>query len=156
MDTLTMLWRKEMIKEFSCADFQKCCELYLQVFNGPPWNDKWTNDTVSTYLRELLDHKRFLGYTLWDSDLLIGVVFCHLKKFYRGDEIFIDEMYISTDHQHKGHGTALMNEVEEFARKNSCISITLLTGIGKPAYNFYEKFGCKHLSHLAFMYKRID
>ena len=86
---------------------------------------------------------------------IIGAVFCHMKNHYRGDEIFVDEMFISPECQRKGHGTKLMNEVEKFAKDNSFISITLLTGKGKPAYDFYEKFGCKHLDHLAFMYKRM-
>ena len=78
-----------------------------------------------------------------------------MKNHYRGDEIFVDEMYIAPEYQCKGYGMELMNAVENFAKENSLISITLLTGIGKPAFNFYEKFGCKHLEHLAFMYKRI-
>jgi len=145
-----------MIKEFSDDDFQKCCELLVCVFNGPPWNDKWTNDTACIYLRELTDNRRFLGYTLWDDTVLLGAVFAHAKSHYRGDEIFIDELFVSPDHRHKGCGTALMDEVEKYAKENSFISITLLTSIEKPAFQFYEKFGCKHLDHLAFMYKRIS
>ena len=144
-----------MIKKFSVSDFPQCCELFIQVFNSEPWKDCWTNDTANTYLHELLDNKRFFGYTLWDSDLLIGVVFCRMKNHYKGNEIFIDEMYISSVYQNKGHGTELMEAVEEYAKQNSAISITLLTGTDTPAFEFYKKFGCKELEHLAFMYKRI-
>lgn len=144
-----------MIKEFSANDFQECCDLFIKVFNGAPWNDKWTNETAQTYLQELTDNKRFLGYTLWNDKLLVGVVFCHKKNHYRGDEIFIDEMYIFPDCQRKGYGMKLMKKVELFAKENSVISITLLTGKNTPAFEFYEKFGCKHLEHLSFMYKRI-
>ena len=144
-----------MIKTFSIDDIQKCSELFIDVFNGSPWNDKWTSETANIYLQELIDNKRFLGFTLWDNDLLIGAVFCHMKNHYRGDEIFVDEMFISPDYQRKGYGMKLMNEVEKFAKDNSFISITLLTGKGKTAFDFYEKFGCKHLEYLAFMYKRM-
>jgi len=144
-----------MVREFSTNDLQKCCALFIRVFNDSPWNDNWTNETAYTYLQELVNNKRFLGYTLWDNGLLIGAVFCHMKNHYRGDEIFIDEMYISSDYQRKGHGMELMNAVEKYAKENYFISITLLTGIDKPAFNFYKKFGCKQLENLAFMYKRI-
>jgi len=86
---------------------------------------------------------------------LIGAIFCHMKNHYRGEEIFVDEMYISPAHQKKGYGTKLMNTVEEFARENNFISITLLTSMDKSAFTFYQEFGCKHLERLAFMYKRI-
>ena len=33
-----------MIKEFSIDDFPKCNDLFVQVFNGAPWHDKWTTD----------------------------------------------------------------------------------------------------------------
>jgi len=144
-----------MIKKFSSYDFQACCELFVKVFNGVPWNDKWTNETAKIYLQELVDNKRFLGYTLWKNDSLIGAVFCHMKNHYRGEEIFVDEMYISAEYQRRGYGMELMNAVEKFAKEQNFISITLLTGMDKPAFPFYQKFGCKHLEYLAFMYKRI-
>jgi len=145
-----------MIKKFSFDDFQKCCELFIKIFNGSPWNDKWTNETAHVYLYELTDHKRFLGYTLWDKNVLTGAVLCHMKNHYRGDEIFVDEIFISPDCQRKGHGTKLINEIEKYAKDNSFISITLLTGKNKSAFDFYERAGYKYLEHLAFMYKRME
>jgi len=144
-----------MIKVFSLDDMCKCVELFVQVFNAPPWNNKWTNNTAWKYLQEFSDSKQFLGYTLWDNDIIIGAVFGHLKSWYGGDEIYIDELYISPDYQRKGYGIALMDTVEKFAKENSFSSITLLTGVGSPAFSFYEKIGYKHLEHLAFMHKRV-
>ena len=142
-----------MIKEFSTSNLQKCCELYIQVFNGEPWNDNCTDEMAHAYLKELVEHKRFLGYTLWDGDCLIGAVFAHMKRF-KYDEIYIDELFISSDCQRKGNGTMLMSAIEKFAKENSIVSITLLTGVDKPAFNFYKKLGYKHLDYLAFLYKR--
>jgi len=144
-----------MTKIFSQDDLQKCCELYVKVFNGSPWYDKWTNDTAHAYLRELADNNRFLGYTLWDNDVLIGAVFAHMKNHYKGEEIFIDELFISPECQRKGYGMVLMDAVEKYARENGFVSVTLLTGVNKPPFAFYEKLGYKHLSHLAFMHKRM-
>jgi len=133
----------------------KCCELFIQVFNAPPWNDKWTNETTEKYLREIIDNKRFMGYTLWENDVLTGVVFCHIKSHYKGDEIFVDELFVSPDYQRKGYGMELMGAVEKYAKENSFVNITLLTSMGSPSFKFYEKFGCRHLDYLAFMYKHI-
>jgi len=132
-----------MIKEFAINDLQKCCEVFIQAFNRPPWNDEFTNETAYIYLKELVDNKRFAGYTLWDNELLIGAVFCHLRNNWRGDELIVDLMYISPDCQRKGYGEVLMNVVEKFAKENSCIIITLSTSVGAPAFSFYEKLGFK-------------
>ena len=144
-----------MTKKLTIDDLQNCCKLFTNVFNNPPWNDEWTTETARTYLRELIDHKRFLGYTLWENDTLIGAVFSHMKNHYRGEEILVDELFVSPDCQRKGYGMLLMDEIEKYARENSFISVTLLTGAGKPAFMFYEKRGYKHLNYLAFMHKRM-
>ena len=144
-----------MIKKFADCDLEKCCELYIEVFNQAPWNDEWTMDSAQLYLQELIDHKRFLGYTLWENDALLGVVLAHMKNHYRGEEIVVDELFISLDCQRKGYGMMLMEEVEKYAKENSFISVTLLTGVGMSAFNFYEKRGYKHLDYLAFMHKRM-
>ena len=144
-----------MIKMFSMSDLQKCSDLYVRVFNGEPWNEKWTNDTAHARLLEFVENKRFLGYTLWESDELIGAIFCHVKTFYSGNEIFIEEMWISPDYQRKGCGKLLMDGVEKYAKENGITSIALLTGKDKPAFNFYKKLDYNHLEFLAFMYKHI-
>jgi GNAT superfamily N-acetyltransferase len=144
-----------MVKKFLVDDLRKCRELFIQVFNGEPWNDNWTNETANTYLQELTGHNRFLGYTLWDGNQLIGAVFAHMKHF-KYDEIFIDELFISPVCQRKGYGIILMDAVETYAKENAIVSVTLLTGVGIPAFGFYGKLGYKHLDNMAFMYKRIE
>ena len=145
-----------MIKIFSDEDLQACCELYLKVFNSPPWNDTWTKETAFRCLSDLAEHKRFVGYTLWENEALIGAVFAHTKTFYKGDEIYIDELFISPDCQRRGHGLELMGAIEKFAAENSLSSITLLTAVKMPAFDFYEKQGYLHLEHMAFMYKKTE
>ena len=145
-----------MIKEFSIDDFPKCNDLFVQVFNGAPWHDKWTTDTANNYLRELIENNRFFGFTLWDNTVLVGTILCHAKNHYKGEEIFVDELFVSPDYQRKGHGMELMDAVDNFARENHFISVTLLTGKEKPSFHFFEKCGCKYLPYLAFMYKRIE
>jgi len=144
-----------LIREFLNSDLQKCCEVFIQVFNTFPWNDKWTDKTACEYLKELIDNKKFIGYTLWDNSILVGAIFCHMKTHYKGDEIFVDELFISTEYQRKGYGSALMESIEKYARENSLRSITLLTSLGSPAFKFYEKLSYNQLNYLAFMYKRM-
>jgi len=143
-----------MIKPFSMSDLQNCCELYVRTFNGEPWYDHWTVETAYDRLLELAENKRFLGYTLWNDDELIGAVFCFLKTYYNGSEIFVEELWVSSDYQRKGYGMKLMDEVEKYATENGITSVTLFTGKNKPSFDFYEKRGYNHLENLAYMHKR--
>ena len=145
-----------MVKEFSICDFQKCCEVFIQAFNRAPWDDKWTSKTAQIYLQELVDNRRFLGYTLWDNDLLIGAAFCHMRYNWRGDDITIDVMYISPDYQNKGYGQLLMNSIKLFAKKNSYACIILSTSENTPAFFFYKKTGFTQFGNSVTMYKLMN
>ena len=145
-----------MVKEFLINDIQKCCEILIQTFNNPPWNDKFTAETARIYLQELIDNKRFAGYTIWDNGLLVGAVFCHLRYNWRGDELSVDLIYISPEYQRKGYGGILMRTVEKYAKDHSCICISLSTNAGTPAFDFYGKIGFKEFpGKLIWLYKSI-
>ena len=107
------------------------------------------------YLCEITDHQRFIGYILWESDVLIGVVFCRIETHFNGDIMFVEELFISVDSQRKGYGAVLMKEVEKYASENSVVSVTLLTSRGTPPFKFYEKIGYANLDWLAFLQKSM-
>ena len=142
-----------MIKQFSVFDFEKVCEVFMQAFNSPPWNDEWTMETACIYLQELLDSKRFVSFTAWESDLLIGFAFCHARYNWRGDEVTIDLIGISPDYQRKGYGELLVKAIEQYSKENSLTGIVLSTSLNSPAFNFYEKLGFKNSTDSASMHK---
>jgi GNAT superfamily N-acetyltransferase len=143
-----------MIKNYTPDDFDRCCELYIQVFNGAPWFDKWTSESARAHVRELVDDNNFVGFTAWDGDL-VGAAFARTRTFYSGTELFIEELFIAPNCQRKGIGTALMREVESYAKSIAATNITLITGAGYPSFDFFAKCGCKHVDALAFMHKRV-
>ena len=144
-----------MIQPYMPETFEACRDLFVQVFNGAPWHDNWTRESAGARLREFVDHKRFVGFTLWEGDALVGAVFCHARTHYKGDEIVIEELFVSPDCQRNGYGTALMDAVEAYAREHVFRCVTLLTGKGYPSFAFYEKRGYRQLDWLAFMHRRV-
>jgi len=143
-----------VIKEFSIFDFRKVCEVFMKAFNET-WNDEWTIETARMYLQELLDNKRFVGFTAWENNSLIGFAFCHTRYNWRGDDMTIDLMGISPGYQRKGYGEMLIKAVEKFSKENFLIGIGLMTGLNKPAFNFYEKLGFKNSEDAASMSKSM-
>ena len=142
-----------MIKIYDDKYFSECIKILIETYNIPPWYETWTVEIAAKYLLELIENKRFYGIVLIESDELIGCAFCHLKTYHNGEELYIDEFFISPDNQRKGYGKLLMSVIDEYADENAIKSITLLTGKNKPAYEFYKKCGFTHLESLAFMYK---
>jgi len=83
-------------------------------------------------LHELISNKRFFGFTLWEDSFLTGAILCHGKSWYKGDEVYVDELFVAPELQHKGRGKTLMDRVEKFAKDNAYASITLMTGRENP------------------------
>ncbi|MBW4630802.1 MAG: hypothetical protein KME30_02515 [Iphinoe sp. HA4291-MV1] len=42
------------IQTFTAEHLDKCANLYVEVFNGEPWNEQWTIETARLRLLEIL------------------------------------------------------------------------------------------------------
>ncbi len=144
-----------MIKKFEHGDLQHCAEILITVYNNELWQCRWSKEIAEKYLREIVDNKRFVGFTIWNEDKLNGAIFCHEKTWWNNDEIFIDEMFILPEFQRQGYGTELLNAVEEYISQNRLAGFTLTTNRYAPAPCFYRKNGFCDADHVLYMYKEV-
>lgn len=145
-----------VVRDYAPEMFAACRELFIEVFNGEPWHDSWTQKSAEARLREFVDHRRFFGFTLWENGALLGAVFCHASTYYKGDEAFIDELFVSPEHRRKGCAKSLMEAVEARARERGLISITLLTDREYPSFGFFKGQGFRESKYMVFMYKGVE
>ncbi len=99
--------------------------------------------------------KNFVGYVLEDGKTIIGGVFAHKKVWWNNSEIFVEEMFIKPEQQHKGYGSMLMRQIEKYVNENRFAGITLSTNKYAPAPNFYRKNGFVDCEHVLFMAKEM-
>lgn len=144
-----------VIKMYKDEYLEVCAGLMMSAYNDEPWHNRWTMETATTYLLELVDHRRFVGFTVWKEDKLIGAAFCHEKTWWNNDELFIDEFYIAPQHQRQGYGKKLFQSIEQYIREKSLEGITLLTNARMPTTRFYQKNGLAAAEQIIFMYKKI-
>lgn len=140
-----------MVKPYHEDDFWYCVDLFVETFNGPPWNNSWDNQNAERHLRDLIDHNRFVGVTLWHQDVLVGAAFGHEQTWYKGDELCIDELYIAPAYQRQGYGKALMDAMRSYATESELCAVMLHTDRRHPAYAFFEKNGFAENEHMALM-----
>jgi len=145
-----------IIRAYTPESFGACRELFIEVFNGEPWHDNWTDESAGACLREIVGHQRFFGFTLWEEDTLMGAALCHGKTWCKGSEVIVDELFISPDCRHRGYGTALMEAVEGYARENGLTSIALLTDREYPAFGFYKGQGYRESKYMVWIYRRME
>lgn len=67
---------------------------------------------------------------------------CGCFKKFNTDSVEVKRMFVATNHQRKGIGAAILNELEKWAAETGHCSIVLETGIRQPeAIQLYQKLG---------------
>ncbi|MDR2686786.1 MAG: GNAT family N-acetyltransferase [Oscillospiraceae bacterium] len=144
-----------VIREYTPAMFAACLDLFIEAFNGAPWNDSWTEETAGACLREIVENTRFFGFTLWEGGALVGAAFCHAWTYWRGGQAYVDELFVAPGCQRKGYGGLLMEAVEAYARAQGLVSVTLLTNREYPSFAFFEGQGYRQSGYMVYMHKRM-
>ena len=143
------------IKRFSEQDLARCTELFIEVFNGEPWNDGWTFAKAKKYLLDFYQTPGFIGVFAVENGEILGFIFGVNRVWWSGDEFFINEMCVKTQCQNKGIGEVMLNYVIKELQSRNISSITLLTDRGIPAEDFYRKHGFEEIERILFLHKRI-
>lgn len=144
-----------MIKKFELGDLTACAEIMMSVYNNELWQCRWSLDTATDYLRDYVECKKFIGYTLWLDNKIKGAIFCHEKIWWNNNEVFIDEMFISPELQKQGYGTELLSVIENYIKEHNLAGFTLTTNRFAPAPKFYKKNGFSDAEHILFMFKEV-
>ncbi|MWC29752.1 GNAT family N-acetyltransferase [Paenibacillus sp. MMS18-CY102] len=143
------------VRSLAPEDLQGCIRLYRDVFNAEPWNDEWTEERVTEYLTDFTNMPRFKGIVAVQGDAIQGFIFGSVKKWWQGDEFFINEMCVRTDKQRSGIGTSLMQYLEQVMKEEDVRNLALLTDRGMSAEFFYKKYGFEEISRIMFLAKDV-
>lgn len=132
-----------------------CTDLYIQVFNGEPWNDKWTFETAKKRLDDIFLCPNFEGVVYVEEGQVKGAIFGNYEQFYEGVHYNLREMFITTELQGTGIGTNLLNELQVRLSDLGVTEIMLFTSKGNKTFEFYKKNGFCEWNSLVIMGKEI-
>lgn len=114
--------------------------LFVDVFNAPPWNDRWTPETAGRRLQDLLDTPGYAGSALVGTDgSLVGLVGGYRQRWYDGWHFYLAEMAVARDQQRNGLGSRLVTGFLDGL--DDVDGVYLLTDAGGAAGSFYAKHG---------------
>jgi GNAT superfamily N-acetyltransferase len=133
--------------------FKVCVDLFIRVFNSPPWNDKWT---VARARKYLANHTKFPGFTAYiarDKNKVIGFIFGQVSQWWHKKEYFIDEICIDPVYQRKGIGSRFLKTVMAALRKRRVNRFALITNKRIGPYTFYLKNGFTENKKMCIMTK---
>ncbi|KRF58491.1 GNAT family acetyltransferase [Bacillus sp. Soil745] len=128
----------EMIP-LTSENLELCIELYMNVFNREPWNERWTYETVKERLSDLLHTPKFLGFLFHIDHKPVGFIAGNSKVSDQGLTYYLAELCVNNQMQGKGHGSKMLRALEAELQKREIKSLYLLTANDGLAEAFYLK-----------------
>lgn len=116
-------------------------DLFIDVFNAPPWNDTWTREHARTRLLDIMKRPKFFGIAAYEENRPVGMVMGHGEQSFDGIHFQILEMCIANDRKGQGIGSDMMRELTAFLDEQGITSIYLLTMRGAGTEDFYRQHG---------------
>ena len=143
------------IRKISKSDLEELAKLMVDVYNAPPWNDKWTVETALESLNDISEFPKFFGNVIVDGNKIIGGIIGHIRRYSIESTFYIDEFFISEEYR----GTGLAKELYQTSikqLKQKGISGAFFTTLkNSRAYYFYVKQGAWDLEDSACFYHKF-
>jgi aminoglycoside 6'-N-acetyltransferase I len=143
------------VRPFEPGDIQACARVFMEAYNRMPWNYGWKEADAIRYLSEYASFGPFVGLVLCEGEEIAAACFAHRKTWWTGDQLFIDELFVSAESQGLGYGKVLMKKAEEYCREHKLDMITLMTNKLMPALKFYESIDYTRVDQYVFLFKQI-
>jgi len=142
-----------MIRNATRKDIKEVAELLLEEFRKPPFNER---DSLKAVLKSLNFYFR-IGkvYAAINKKEIIGVVVFKIEQYWEGRIIIIEDLAVREKFKRQGIGKALINKVENYARKNKFKRILFRTHKKSSSIKFYQKCGYKTRKDIINFEKKI-
>lgn len=129
------------IRKIQEDDIPQLSDLFVSVFNEPPWSQDWKKEWAFERLSIIFGSHRFYGCLAEVDKRAVGAVLSRLGSFMGELELEIMEMFVIRDKQRKDVGAALLNELKSYAQADGIQGFVLQTGRDTYAKDFYLKYG---------------
>jgi aminoglycoside 6'-N-acetyltransferase I len=129
--------------------------LYVRVFNAPPWNDGWTEETVKERFESFASYPTFFGLGLLADNTPTALAFGWRERVVTGWYFHLKELCVAPEMQRKGVGSELLAEVGRRVAPLGVTHILTETGQSVPARAFYDREGYK-LVPVVSLAKRLE
>ena len=142
-------------KIITLDDVKDLAEMYVETFNSEPWNDKWTIDTASKRLHQMINVEDFCGILARKNGTLCGMILGSKEQYFDGMMLNIKEFCIKNEMRGQGLGTEIFKEFEMRMKEEGISEIILFTSKGDYTEHFYHKQGLETYDGLTLMGKKL-
>lgn len=122
-------------------DVDALTELFVECFNGPPWNDGWSYEAAFDRLSAMLAARYSRGYVAIVDARLAGMLLGQKERWVAEYHFALQEMCVRPSLQRSGIGSQLLRHAVQELRAEKVEKMYLITSPGDAAEAFYAKVG---------------
>lgn len=136
------------IEEMSVAEIPAVIPLYIEYYNEHE-GGCWTEKTATTRIRQVLTMQGAKAFIAREDGQVVGFVMGYFKQYDDLMSYMLEEIVIASEKQHKGYGSALLEQVKKrvFAAGAACVELISINDDLHHA--FYGKMGFKNTTNYA-------
>jgi len=141
------------IRSATKKDIRDIAKLMLEEFTKPPFNERAAIPAVIKSLNFYFKLGKIFVVII--DKRLVGVVVFKVEQWWDGKLILIEDLAVKKTFKKQGINKALIDRVEQYARKNKINSVSFTTHKKSSAIEFYKRLGYKVEKNTIFMRKSV-
>lgn len=142
-------------EEITLKHLDEVVDFYIESFNSPPWNDKWTRTTAKNRLTQMINCEGSYGLVCFYENKPVGMILGNHEYYYDCLHFNIKELCIDNSKKGMGIGKKLLNEFTLRLKDKKIKKIYLYTLKSNMTERFYIKNGYETIEEIIMMEKTI-
>ena len=143
------------IRTIAERDLKSISQLFISVFNSPPWNEHWKYKWAYERLSWIYQSRNFVGLISLNDSKINGAVLGYFIPFKGKKGFKVIEFFVDTDYQDRGVGTKLLRQLELNLKQDNYDFVSLLTAKNTNAESFYLNRNYRRDDKLVLLRKEI-
>lgn len=143
------------IRELTIKDIPSILPLYVSYYNEQE-GCCWTEETAQKRIQQVFRMEDFYGLRLERGGAVVGFAMGYFKQYDDVIGYYLDEIVIATEHQNKGYGSALLNELEVRVCEKGAACVELQAVADAHHEHYYTKAGYQDAVNFVLKVKWFD
>ena len=143
------------VREMKLSDIKAVLPMYLAYYNDQE-DGCWTEESAGKRIHQVLSMEDSYSLILEDGNLVLGFVMGYFKQY---DDIVgytLEEIVIAFEHQNKGIGSVLLQEIERQVRERGASCVELQAVLDERHERYYGKAGYRNASNFVMKVKWLS
>ncbi|MGG7096871.1 GNAT family N-acetyltransferase [Clostridium sardiniense] len=142
-------------EEITLEHLESVVNFYIKSFNSEPWNDRWTEESATKRLTQMINCEGSYGLVCYLDEEPVGMILGNHEYYYDAMHFNIKEFCVDHSKKGQGIGKKVLNEFTNRLKDKGINYIYLLTSRTDKTEGFYKKNEYESVDDVVMMERNI-